>query len=102
MGTTVFLFFPETANVPVENAHTVFQDHWFWPRAYPEIKEVCTHIHSLSPHIVPGLSFPCRHTGITLCMLQPGLRPYTGTQCEGDVLQASPELSRLPEGLYAA
>ncbi|CAL5228352.1 g11467 [Coccomyxa viridis] len=40
MGTTVFLFFPETANVPVENAHTVFQDHWFWPRAYPEIKEV--------------------------------------------------------------
>lgn len=40
MGLTTYFFFPETAGVPVENAHTVFQDHWFWPKAYPEVKEV--------------------------------------------------------------
>ena len=39
-GVTTYLFFPETAGVPVENAHTVFRDHWFWPKVYPEIKEV--------------------------------------------------------------
>ena len=39
-GLTTYLFFPETAGVPVENAHTVFRDHWFWPKVYPEIKEV--------------------------------------------------------------
>lgn len=47
MGFTTYFFFPETAGVPVENAHAVFQDHWFWPKAYPEIKEVRT----LSPAI---------------------------------------------------
>ena len=40
MGFTTYFFFPETAGVPVENAHAVFQDHWFWPKAYPEIREV--------------------------------------------------------------
>ncbi len=48
MGVTVYLFFPETAGVPVENAHTVFQDHWFWPKVYPEIKEVRSDVQSLS------------------------------------------------------
>lgn len=38
-GLTTYFFFPETAGVPVENTHTVFRDHWFWSRVYPEIKE---------------------------------------------------------------
>jgi len=40
MGVTTYLFFPETAGVSVENAHAVFRDHWFWSKAYPEVKEV--------------------------------------------------------------
>jgi hypothetical protein len=39
-GLTVYFFFPETTGIPVETAHAVFKDHWFWPKAYPEILEV--------------------------------------------------------------
>jgi hypothetical protein len=39
-GLTTYLFFPETSGIPVEVTHTVFKDHWFWPKAYPEIMQV--------------------------------------------------------------
>lgn len=39
-GLTTYFFFPETSGIPVETAHTVFKDHWAWPRAYPEILTV--------------------------------------------------------------
>ncbi|CAK0785840.1 hypothetical protein CVIRNUC_009052 [Coccomyxa viridis] len=36
-GLTTYLFFPETSGIPVEMTHSVFKDHWAWPRMYPEI-----------------------------------------------------------------
>ena len=36
-GLTAYLFFPETSGIPVEMTHSVFKDHWAWPRMYPEI-----------------------------------------------------------------
>lgn len=39
-GLVVYFFFPETTGIPVETTHTVFRDHWFWPKAYPEILTV--------------------------------------------------------------
>lgn len=39
-GLTVYFFFPETSGIPVETTHTVFRDHWFWPKVYPEILTV--------------------------------------------------------------
>ena len=42
-GLTTYLFFPETSGIPVEVTHTVFKDHWFWPKAYPEIMQVSWH-----------------------------------------------------------
>ena len=61
-GLTTYLFFPETAGVPVENAHTVFRDHWFWPKVYPEIKEVC------APDC-PGMMLPVLLSG-RVCTIQ--------------------------------
>ncbi|CAL8468665.1 g8205 [Coccomyxa elongata] len=40
MGLAVYFFFPETSGIPVETTHTVFRDHWFWPKKYPEILTV--------------------------------------------------------------
>ncbi len=39
-GLTTYLLFPETSGIPVEQTHTVFKDHWAWPRLYPEILQV--------------------------------------------------------------
>ena len=39
-GLTTYLLFPETSGIPVETTHTVFKDHWAWPRMYPEILQV--------------------------------------------------------------
>ena len=39
-GLTTYLFFPETSGIPVEMTHSVFKDHWAWPRMYPEILQV--------------------------------------------------------------
>lgn len=46
-GFTTWLFFPETSGIPVETTHTVFRDHWYWPKAYPEILDV--HAQPLPP-----------------------------------------------------
>ena len=39
-GLTTYFLFPETSGIPVEQTHTVFKDHWAWPRLYPEILQV--------------------------------------------------------------
>ena len=39
-GLTTYFFFPETSGIPVEMTHTIFKDHWAWPRMYPEILQV--------------------------------------------------------------
>lgn len=44
---TTYFFFPETSGMPVETTHTVFRDHWWWPKAYPEILDV--HAQPLPP-----------------------------------------------------
>ena len=50
-GLTTYLFFPETSGIPVEMTHSVFKDHWAWPRMYPEI---------LQARLLPQLQMPAR------------------------------------------
>ncbi len=50
-GLTTYFLFPETSGIPVEVTHTVFKDHWFWLKAYPEILQVRCTQHSLTTYL---------------------------------------------------
>lgn len=39
----VYLFVPETKNVPIEEVVHIWRNHWFWKRIVPE-EDVIAHV----------------------------------------------------------
>ncbi|XP_058779968.1 sugar transport protein 10-like isoform X1 [Vicia villosa] len=47
MTVFIFLFFPETNNVPIEEMNTVWKSHWFWTKFVSDVDVDVDHDHKL-------------------------------------------------------